>query len=325
MTTLSVVVPVFQNAGSLPMLLERLRAVAAGLGGFETELIFVDDGSTDDSFRLLSSYAERDPRVRVIGLSRNFGSNPALLAGLCEARGDLAVTIAADLQDPPELIPEMIARWQAGAQVVIAARQTRRDPWLSRLFAAVFNRLFRRLVFPDFPRQGFDFVALDREVVRALVSMPEKHSYLFGQVLWLGYRRVVLPYARETRAHGKSAWTFARKLKYFIDAFTAFSYAPLRLASVTGSLLALGGLAYAVLVIILKLRGDIAEHGFSALMVVILVVSGAQLLVLGVMGEYLWRVLEEVRTRPPYVVARKLNFDVPRRGADAGSAPEAER
>lgn len=308
MTMLSVIVPVFQNAGSLPSLLERVRTVAKGLAGFETELIFVDDGSTDDSLALLASYAERDSTIRVISLSRNFGSNPALLAGLSEARGDLAVTLAADLQDPPELIPEMVERWKAGAQVVIAARQTRRDPFLSRLFATAFNRLFRRLVFRDFPRQGFDFVALDREVVRALVAMPEKHSYLFGQVLWLGYRRAVLPYARESRAHGRSGWTFARKLKYFIDAFTAFSYAPLRLASVTGSLLALGGLAYALLVIVLRLRGLIGGHGYAALMVVILVVSGAQLLVLGVMGEYLWRVLEEVRSRPPYVVARRINF-----------------
>ena len=305
---LSVVVPVYNNADDLPELIARLRA-AAGRAGVETQLVLVDDGSADASFDVLSRYAAEDPSIAVLRLSRNFGSNPAIMAGLLHARGDAVCIITADLQDPPELIPEMLGHWTAGAEVVLAARQSRDDPPVSRLFAGVFNRLFRSLVFPDFPPQGFDLVLLDRRVVAGLIAMPEKHSYLFGQIMWLGFRRAVVRYDRQKRRSGRSGWTLSRKLKYFIDAFTAFSYLPVRLASVVGFLLAGLGFAYAVVVIVVRLRGGIPQRGFAALMVVLLVVSGTQLLVTGVMGEYLWRILEEVRPRPPFVIARALNVD----------------
>ena len=184
----------------------------------------------------------------------------------------------------------------------------RDDPLLSRIFAGVFNRLFRRFVFNNFPRDGFDFVLLDRKVVDSLIAMPEKHSFLFGQIMWLGYQQAVVSYDRERRPAGRSGWTLSRKIKYFIDAFTAFSYLPVRAASVTGFLLALLGFAYAAVVIYKRLAGDVPIPGFSALMVVILVASGTQLLVTGVIGEYLWRVLEEVRPRPPFVVSTTVNL-----------------
>jgi dolichol-phosphate mannosyltransferase len=315
-TLLSVVVPVYRNASDLRELLRRARAAAQGAGVLPAEYIFVDDGSPDESFQVLSELAAEDPQVRVVRLSRNFGSNAAILAGLFRVRGAAAVVIAADLQDPPELIPEMVRQWRAGSEVVLAARRKRDDPFLSRLSATVFNRLFRRFVFPDFPADGFDFVLLDKRVVDAVTAMPERNSYIFGQIMWVGFRRAVVPYDRGPRAHGRSAWTFWRKLKYFIDAFTAFSYLPLRFVSMVGLLMAGTGFAYALFVAVMRLRGNIPERGFAALMVAVLVGTGAQLLVTGLIGEYLWRVLEEVRPRPHFVVAESLNLgDAPDRPA----------
>lgn len=307
----SIVIPVYQNAADLDELFQRLSAVAAASSEFEFEFVFVDDGSKDGSFERLALIASGDGRVRVLRLSRNFGSNAALLAGLVQARGDAVCTLAADLQDPPELISQMLTEWKGGTRIVLAARRSREDPFLTRLFAAVFNRLFRLLVFPDFPREGFDFVLLDRQVVDILCAMPEKHSYLFGQVMWVGFSRRVIPYDRAARARGRSAWTFSRKVTYFIDAFTAFSFLPIRTASLLGFGLAGLGFAYAVLILILKVMGDVPIQGFSTLIVVSTVGAGSQLIVTGLIGEYLWRVLEEVRPRPPFVVAARINAPPP--------------
>jgi polyisoprenyl-phosphate glycosyltransferase len=311
-STLSVVVPVYWNSGTLPALLERLRAVGEELRPDELELLFVDDGSGDDSFELLRSEAERDARVRVLRLSRNFGSNAAILAGLTYATGDAVVVLAADLQDPPELIPELSRAWQDGAEVVVAARRSRSDPLLSRWAAGLFNRLFRRLVFRDFPPKGFDFLLMSRRVARVLVEMGERNSYIFGQVFWVGFERAVIEYDRTARDEGSSRWTFAKRAKYFVDAFTAFSYLPIRAASLLGFVLALAGFAYAAVLIILRLTGAISDApGFAALAVLIVVAAGVQLIVVGMIGEYLWRVLEESRRRPAFIVADAVNVEPP--------------
>jgi dolichol-phosphate mannosyltransferase len=310
-TLVSVVVPVYFSAATLGPLLARLRAVAAGLPGLDFEYVLVDDGSGDDSFAILRDEAAADRRVRALRLSRNFGSNAAILAGLSYARGDCIVVIAADLQDPPELIPELIRAWQTGAEVVLAARRSRDDPLVSRLFSTAFNRLFRRLVFPDFPPGGFDFLLTSRRVARQLVAMNERNSYVFGQIMWVGYERRVVYYDRARREAGRSRWTATRKIKYMIDAFTAFSYLPVRLATAIGTVLALAGFGWAVLVILFRLLGWIQEAGYSALMVALLVLSGTQLIVLGLIGEYLWRVLEEARNRPAFLVAQTVNVDDP--------------
>jgi polyisoprenyl-phosphate glycosyltransferase len=305
---LSVVIPVFGNAEDLPALHARLSASAARLEPIVCEFVFVDDGSADASYQVLAGLAAQDTRVRVLGLSRNFGSNAAIMAGLAQARGDAAVTLSADLQDPPEILSDFVSAWRAGAQVVLAARRKREDPLVSRILASIFNRLFRLLVFPQFPKSGFDLVLLDRVVIDAILAMPEKNSYLFGQVLWVGYERATISYERAARGSGRSAWSTWRKVKYFIDAFTAFSYLPMRAASVLGLLLAAFGFAYAALVIFLRLHGDLVEpRGFSALLVTVLVTAGAQLVVAGLTGEYVWRILEEVRPRPPFIVARRIN------------------
>jgi dolichol-phosphate mannosyltransferase len=318
MQPISVVVPVFQNASDLDELVRRLAAVAATVPDVEFEFVFVDDGSRDGSFGVLARLAETDPRVKALRLSRNFGSNAALLAGLMHAKGDAAATLAADLQDPPELLPALIEQWRAGHQVVLAARRKRGDPFFSRVFATLFNRLFRLLVFPDFPRDGFDFMLVDRQVVDVIRAMPEKNSYLFGQVMWAGFSRQLVPYDRAPRARGRSTWTFWRKVKYFVDAFTAFSYLPVRAASLLGFALAALGFLYAALVVALRLFGDVQPRGFSALIVVITVAAGAQLIVTGLVGEYVWRILEETRPRPPFVIASQINLP------PSGTAPPGE-
>ena len=322
--TISVVVPVYFNEPTLSALLDRLRNVAARNEQLDFEFVLVDDGSSDHSFTIIASEGASDSRVRGIRLSRNFGSNSAILAGLSYATGDACVVIAADLQDPPELIPSLTDKWQAGADVVLAVRSSRDDPFVSRIFASLFNRSFRRFVFPDFPPNGFDFVLISRRVARQLVDMNERNSYIYGQIMWVGYRRDTVVYDRVAREHGRSRWTIARKIKYFIDAFTAFSYLPVRAATLVGILVALGGFAWAAVVIVARLLGWIHEAGFAAVIVAVLILSGSQLIVTGLVGEYLWRVLEESRRRPAFLVDRTLNIDSSWAGdsvSDRESAP----
>lgn len=303
MALISVVVPVFCNAPSLPGLAQRLRGLADSVPQHNFEFIYVDDGSNDASFSILVSLAKQDKRVHVIKLTRNFGSNAAILAGMKYAVGDCVGFIAADLQDPPEALAEMITKWEEGAKVVLAARRDRhRDPWATRLWAQVFNYLFSRFVFPGISPEGVGFFLVDRQVADVLIRCEEKNAHLIGLVLWTGLQPVYVEYDRVARRDGKSRWTFGKKLKYAIDAFVAFSYLPVRFASVVGILLAGVGIAYAVVVVILRISHNTPVQGWTMLMVVLLVVSGVQLIMLGVIGEYLWRTLDAARRRPPFVV-----------------------
>jgi len=304
----SVVVPVYHNAPSLPLLHQRLAEVAAKVPQSEFEFLFVDDGSKDDSFDVLKGLAAGDPRVKVLRLVRNFGSNAAIVAGLSYAQGDCTVMITADLQDPPELIADMVAKWQAGTKVVLAARADRRDPFLSRVSADIFNWWFRRLVFPNFPPRGFDFWLADQEVVRALVKTAGTNTYVMGLLLWLGYPAATLTYIRGDRPFGKSQWTLGKKIKYFLDAFVGFSYLPLRLASFIGIALAILGFLYAAFVIVAKIAYGFPTEGWTSLMVVVLLVSGTQLLMLGILGEYVWRNLDETRRRPLFLVSETVGL-----------------
>jgi dolichol-phosphate mannosyltransferase len=309
MALVSVVVPVYYNAESLASLTERLTSVAAAASKNDFEFLFVDDGSGDASFDVLQHLVEEDARVRIIKLSRNFGTNAAILAGLTYASGDCVAVISADLQDPPELIAVMLQKWINGAKVVLAARQGREDPLSSRLFANLYYWLFRRLALKDMPRQGFDFFLIDRQVVDLLVHFHERNAYLMGLVLWTGFDREVIHYRRRKREKGKSRWTLAKKFKYFIDGFVSFSYFPIRLASFLGVALAFVGFIYALVVLLLKFLQDIPVQGWTSLMVVLLIVSGVQLILLGIFGEYLWRNFEETRRRPPFIVDQVIGIE----------------
>ena len=323
MTQVSIVVPVYHNAKSLPDLLERLDRVAGGNPEYEFEFVFVDDGSADNSFDVLQDLLSKDDRVRIVKLSRNFGSNPATIAGLNAATGDAVAAVAADLQDSPELIGDMLAHWRDGAKVVLAVRKGRNDPGLTSLLSSIFYALFRRLAIASMPRGGFDFFLIDRQVCDLIRGFGETNMYIMGLILWLGFRPVELPYVREQRParYGRSMWSLTRRIKYFIDSFVAFSYVPIRIASVLGLGLSFVGLAYALVVVFTRVLRGYQPEGWASLMVVVLVVSGIQLFIMGILGEYLWRTLDVARRRPQYIIERRLGF--PESDVKTSRSPEA--
>jgi polyisoprenyl-phosphate glycosyltransferase len=307
MAFISIIVPVYFNAPSLASLQERLSRLASALPDHEFEFIYVDDGSGDDSFDVIKSLVQADQHVRAIRLARNFGSNTAILAGLTYARGDCAGFIAADLQDPPEALAEMITSWQAGNKVVLAIRKDRHgDPVLTRIFSNLFNTLFKKFVYAGFSPQGVGFFLIDRQVVDVILACKEKNAHLIGLILWSGFALETVTYERQKREHGRSRWSFGKKFKYFVDTFVAFSYLPLRLASALGLILAMFGGIYAIVLVILRLFKDIQVEGWTALMVALLLLSGVQLFILGVIGEYLWRNFDATRQRPLFVVDELL-------------------
>jgi glycosyltransferase involved in cell wall biosynthesis len=323
MALISIVVPVFHNAASLFDLLIQLQELARKNASDCFEFVFVDDGSGDNSFPVLQELAMTEQRIRVVKLSRNFGSNAALLAGLGQARGDVVAVIAADLQDPPELIDQMLVHWRKGRKVVLAARSSRDDPGFTALLAQTFYALFRRFAIKTMPKGGFDFFLIDRQVCNLINCIQESNAYLMGLILWLGFDPKVLYYHRREREkrYGGSMWTFAKKVKYFVDSFVAFSYVPVRAASLLGTILSMIGLLYALGVVVFRLCYDVPVQGWTSLMVVLLVVSGAQLLMTGILGEYLWRNLEETRRRPRFVIERILEGSTPAESVRAKQEP----
>jgi dolichol-phosphate mannosyltransferase len=309
MSFVSIVVPVYHNALSLPDLVTAFQALAAKNPDDRFEFVFVDDGSRDNSFAVLEEIAARETRLRVLKLSRNFGSNSAVMAGLYQARGDVVTVIAADFQDPPELIHEMLAQWRNGRKVVLAAREERDDPGLTAVLADAFYALFRRFAVKTMPKRGFDFFLIDRQVADILNTIQENNVYLMGLILWLGFDPAILHYHRRPRPkrYGRSMWTFNKKIKYMIDSFVAFSYIPIRVTSLIGLSLSVLGLLYAVLILVLALIAGVPIQGWTSLMVVLLIVSGVQMLMIGMLGEYMWRNLEETRRRPRFIIDRMID------------------
>jgi dolichol-phosphate mannosyltransferase len=301
---LSVVIPVYFNEKSLPRLLERLKAALGELKGYETEFVFVDDGSPDGSLRVLLELQKTAGGIRIVRLTRNFGSMAAVQAGFLHARGDCVAMITADLQDPPELIPEMLRHWESGKKTVFAVRQGRKDPWLSALFAKTYYWLLRRWGVRGFPPGGFDFVLLDREVVNQLNAIQEKNTHLMPLIFWLGHDHALIPYTRGKRAeeYGKSRWTFGKKLKLFIDSFVSFSYAPIRALSFLGAALVAAACLTALAVLLAWRHSGRGMEGWGVVSLLLIFFSGLQLLSMGLIGEYLWRTLDASRNRPSFVI-----------------------
>jgi dolichol-phosphate mannosyltransferase len=301
-----VVVPVYFNAGSLSALAERLRAVAAG-ADFDLEAVFVDDGSKDASWERIGEITRAWPAARGVRLTRNFGSQMAITSGLAEARGDAAAVLSADLQEPPELLPEMVAAWRRGAAAVLAVRRSRPEALPSRTASSLYYRVLRRLAFPEMPAGGFDCFLVSRPAIEFLTSNREIHTSLPGLLLWSGFAAAIVPYDRVAREEGESRWTFAKKLKYFIDSIISFSYAPLRAMSLAGAALAVAAFAYAVFLIAFKLVHGQPIQGWTSLMVALAFFSGVQLLSLGILGEYLWRTLDAARARKGWLVRERTD------------------
>lgn len=300
---LTVVVPVFHNAPSLPELHCRLVALERS-ADVALEIIYVDDGSTDDSSRALADLADRDARVRVVRLARNFGSFIAIRAGLDHvADADCVAVLSADLQDPPELLGRMLAAWREGSQVVLAVRRRRDDPLLSRCFACTANWMLRKMALPDLPVGGFDFFLIDSKVLHVLRQFREHSTSLIGLLLWTGFRRALVSYDRLPRPFGRSMWRFARKVDYALDSLTGFSRAPLRAITLAGAAVLLLGLFLTAWSAASIIRGYASVSNWAWLANGLLVFWGAQLFSIGLLGEYLWHCLEESKARPLYVVA----------------------
>ncbi len=312
---LSIVIPVYNEEAVLPVLVERLRGFADRLNPLVTEIILVDDHSADRSPELLKEICRRDSRFRYARLAKNSGSHVAILAGLAQARGECAVFLAADLQDPPELILQMLDLWRAGHHIVWAIREEREGvSWADLFLANTFYRLLNLLGEVNLPPRGSDFALLDQKVVDALLKSAGSHPSIGGEIARLGFSAAQISYTKEKRAAGGSKWTLERKLKAFADAFVSFSYAPLRVMSYLGMLCSLFGFAYALLVIALWLRTSTPVQGWSSLIVVVLVLGGVQMMMLGILGEYLWRTLEAARQRPTYFLEETSEAEA---GSDA--------
>jgi glycosyltransferase involved in cell wall biosynthesis len=299
---LSVVMPAYNEAPNLTLLHPRLVAALAG-EAIEWEWIVVDDHSDDDTTAVLADLAELEPRLHVLRLSRNFGSHAAIACGLDVARGDAAVVMAADLQDAPEDVVRLLQAWRTGAQVVWGTRSPGGEAGARRaLSSRAYERLIRRIVGPDaLPPTGADLVLLDRPVIDAVRSSAEARAHIFMLVAWLGFRQEQVECTKAPRVHGRSGWTTAKKIELTVDSVIAFTERPLRWIGALGLLTATLGLLYAVVVVVATAFGGQPE-GWSSLMVVTLVLGGGQMLMLSVIGSYVWRALNEVRRRPRYVV-----------------------
>ncbi len=301
MPKITIITPILNEEENLPSfrarLVETLRQIDA-----ECEIILADDHSTDQSPQIAKAWMREDPRVCYLRLSRTFGPHAAAAAALTRSTGDCAVLLSSDLQDPPELIPSLIEKWRSGYDVVWGARAVPpRESWAKNIANDLFYSMLRRIAMPDLPQRGAEYMLLDRKVIDAYLAIREKHTNFVGMVLWMGYRQTSISYVRQDRQAGRSKWNLSKKLKLLVDSIVSFSYAPIRLASLLGVCLSLLGFLYALGLVFNKLWGS-PEAGWSSTMAAVLVIGGCQLLMLGVIGEYIWRTFDEARGRPRYLI-----------------------
>jgi len=306
--TLSVVIPIFNEEETLAALFARLSAALIATGE-SFEVIFVNDGSRDGSERMLREFHSRDPRFKSIHFSRNFGHQTAITCGFDHARGQAVVAMDGDLQDPPEVLPDLIARWREGYEVVYAVRQKRKEGLLKRSAYKGFYWLLRKVSYLDIPLDSGDFSLIDRRVVDLLASMPERNRFVRGLRTWVGFRQVGYEYAREARFAGQSKYNLAKLFKLAFDGLVSYSYVPLRLVSNVGLLVSASALVYMGYLLLARLFGGTPIEGWTSTVVIVLFLGGVQLLSLGVIGEYVGRIFEEVKQRPHYVVRERVGMD----------------
>jgi glycosyltransferase involved in cell wall biosynthesis len=300
--TFSVVIPVFNEAESIREFYRRLSAMGRKAGD-SWEFVFINDGSTDQSPELLRQFARTDKRVRVIDFVRNFGHQIAVTAGLDAAQGRAVIIIDADLQDPPEVIPELIAKWREGSEVVYAVRAEREgETWIKELTAKIFYRLIFRITDIKIPLDTGDFRLLDEKVVAVIRRMRERHRFLRGMASWVGFRQVGVPYRRHARYAGKTKYPFSKMLGLALNAITSFSYFPLQLATYVGFVCAVVAAVSIPVVVIFRLTGSGAFFGQATTLISVLFLGGVQLICLGILGEYVGRIYDEVKGRPLYIV-----------------------
>lgn len=320
-SVISVVVPVYNEEEVIHESYSRLKVVLDGLDE-PYELIFVDDGSRDATPVIIRSICESDANVRLINFARNFGHQTAITAGMDYASGEAVIVIDADLQDPPEVIPEMIAKWREGFDVVYGQRAKRKgETFFKRFTSAAFYRILQKLTDVDIPVDTGDFRLIDRKVCDALKRVTERNRYVRGIISWLGFRQTGVEFVREKRFAGETKYPLKKMLRFAFDAITSFSYKPLKLATYAGVTVSFGGFAYLLVVLYLKIFTDSTVTGWASMMAVNLFFNGVVLLMLGIIGEYIGRIYDEAKGRPLYVVREELNFNREETPAEARTKP----
>lgn len=301
MSRISIVVPVYYNADTLMLLYEDMKnKILDKLGDYE--IVFVDDGSGDDSWEIMNQIRELDENVKCVRLSRNFGEHSAILAGLSVCTGDCAVTKQADLQEDSELILDMYESWKKGNKVVIAVRKERDDSAVKKFFANMYYSIVRKFIDKNMPSGGFDCYLLDRQVIKVILMLDEKNSALTLQVLWVGFRPDLIYFHRKDREIGESRWTLSKKIKLVMDSMMSFSYFPVRFMSGVGVIFAIIAFLGIINVIAERLIVGTPIAGWASLTCLVLFSAGLIMLMLGILGEYIWRTLDASRNRPPFLV-----------------------
>ncbi len=302
MKKISVIIPVYNNEGSLGILYEKLVSTIKSYNeSFLYELIFINDGSHDNSLDILKTIQLKDSGVQVINFSRNFGQMAGILAGWKYATGDAVINISADLQDPPELIAKMLEEWENNNEIVINYREARSDSTSSAITSRIAYKLFRYSL-PTLPPGGFDFALLDRKAMDAINSLTEKNRFYQGDILWVGFTIKYLPYLRAERVHGKSGYNFVKRFGNFMTAFLNVSYFPIRLMSLIGFVTAFSGFIYSFSILHAYFIAKTPFNGWAPLMMLFLIIGGFLMIMLGVIGEYIWRIYDEVKHKPNYII-----------------------
>ena len=315
MSKLSIVVPVYWNSDTLMLLYQDMKEkILHKLE--EYEIVFVDDGSGDNSWEIMNQIRGMDENVRLVRLSRNFGEHAAILAGLSVCTGDCAVTKQADLQEDSELILQLYEKWKEGNKVVLAVRAERDEGAVKKFFANLYYTLMRKLVVKDMPKGGFDCYLLDRQVIEVLLMLDEKNSALTLQVLWVGFKSDRVYFHRKNREIGKSRWTLSKKVKLVVDSMMSFSYFPVRFMSFLGSAYAIAAVVWGIVLVAQKLSGVEDMPGWTSLMVLMLFSFGVVMVMLGLLGEYIWRALDASRNRPPFLIDETKGFDEKKKESD---------
>jgi dolichol-phosphate mannosyltransferase len=298
----SIVIPVYYNEDNLRPLYTDIKEKFISQIDYDYEIVMVNDGSKDKSYQVMQELAELDSNIKIISLSRNFGSHAACLCGLANTTGDCAIIKAADLQEPTELLLEMVESWKSGNNVVLACREGREESKAQAGFANLYYWIVRKTSLPNMPEQGFDVYLLDRKVINVLNSLDEKNSALTGQILWSGFKTGQVYYTRKAREIGTSKWTLQKKIRLVSDTLFSFSTVPVRLLEIMGTLSIAIGFIWAIVVLVSRIIGKIPVSGFTTLFIFNLLSFGITMVSLGILGEYIWRTFDASRNRPPFII-----------------------
>lgn len=302
MAYLSIIIPIYNESGNINLLYDRVKKVAEGISPSH-EMVFINDGSKDNSIDLVKQLASKDPCVKYINFARNFGHQIAVTAGLDHCTGEKVVIIDADLQDPPELIIDMHNKMHEGFEVVYAKRRSRAgESFMKKWTAKMFYRMLQRITSVNIPVDTGDFRIMDRKIVDVLKQMPEQHKFLRGQISWIGFNQTYIEYDRAERHAGETGYTYKKMIRFAVDGITAFSSAPLKLATTLGFIVSGLAFLYSLIVLWGKIFNDSTVQGWTSLMLVILFIGGVQLICIGIIGEYLNRLGSDVKKRPLYIV-----------------------